>query len=263
MAVFIFSFAALATTVNIDDTRYPLEEWDRHLLELIDKGPVLLGDSEEFLPETYPANSSEETQAELDYLVELSKTARDQKTLDLIFEENDKFFVWQSFSDAGILLAEDGQNKDFEKIMTTANIELSFFIMKYKKHFSRARPSQLRPSLNLAIDNPRHAAYPSGHATQSYAAGLILSKIDEENADKYLDFARSIAHRREIAGVHYPSDSKAGQILAEKVVNKLLELPEFQTQLQQAKESFIKAPGLDKYETQMTDKNFEGITEKD
>jgi len=255
---FVFSSSISSAKPNIDDIRYPSEEWDRQLLELIDKGPVLLEDSEGFLPESYPVNSSEETQAELDYLVELSKTARDPKTLDLIFEENDKFFVWQSFSDAGILLAEDDQNKAFEKVMETMNKELSFFILKYKKHFSRARPSQLRPDLDLAIDNPRHAAYPSGHATQSYAAALILSKIDAENADKYLDCARSIAYRREIAGVHYPSDSKAGQILAKKIVNKLLERPEFQTELQQAKESFIKAPGLDSYEMQMV-----GTTEKD
>ncbi|MDH5721944.1 MAG: phosphatase PAP2 family protein [Alphaproteobacteria bacterium] len=242
---------------DIDDIRYPIEEWDLHLLKLIDKGPVLLKDSEEFIPEPFPANSSEETQGELDYLVELSKTARDTKTLNMIFEENDKFFVWQSFADAGILVEED-QNEAFEKVMETLNRELGFFILKYKKYYSRPRPSQLRPSLERAIDNPGHAAYPSGHATQSYAAGLILSKMDEENTDKYLDAARAIAHRREIAGVHYPSDSKAGQILAEKIVNKLLELQKFQTQLQQAKESFIKAPGLDSYEMQMVEK-----TEKD
>jgi len=258
----VFSFASLsqAEEQNINDIRFPIENWDAHLLGLIDKGPTLLEDNDAFMPKPYPANDSEETRKELDYLVELSKTKRDPKTIEFILNENDVFFAVDSFVEGGVLTMNlnEGLNKGLWKALEIVDQELDFFLMKYKKHYSRARPSQLRPELTLVIDNPHHAAYPSGHAAQSYSIATIMSMVDPENEAIYKDFAKSIAHRREIAGVHYPSDSKAGQNLAINVIDKLMEFPEFQAALEKAKETFVRAPSLKDYKMQMTNVNFEG-----
>ncbi len=124
------------------------------------------------------------------------------------------------------------------RILKFADKEIVYFVVNYKKRFSRPRPSQLAPQLDLVVPNPGHAAYPSGHATQSMVFSLILAMIDPENEATYLEYARNIAKRREIAGVHYPSDSQSGQLLAEKLVQELIKVPEFITMLNETQERF-------------------------
>jgi membrane-associated phospholipid phosphatase len=64
--------------------------------------------------------------------------------------------------------------------------------------------------------NPPHASYPSNHSFQSYSVAFVFSRILPEHpgiTELFLS-ARRIAENREWAGVHYPSDSKAGHDLA-------------------------------------------------
>jgi hypothetical protein len=90
----------------------------------------------------------------------------------------------------------------------------------------RPRPPQLLPALTPPIPMPGHPSYPSGHATQ---AMLMANLVDQVFADPDLQpnprfrsmslllraMAERIARNREIAGLHYPSDSVAGQRVAD------------------------------------------------
>ena len=105
----------------------------------------------------------------------------------------------------------------FEKTMP----DLETLIFLFKEEFNRVRPSFLDPTLSTVIEVPGHPAYPSGHATQSYFIALIMSTLNPEEKDTYIQDAYRIAHNREIAGVHYPSDSEAGRILAQAVYDVL------------------------------------------
>ena len=91
-----------------------------------------------------------------------------------------------------------------------------FITMPFKHRFNRARPSQLSPSLQPMFTVPGHPAYPSGHGFQSWFVALTLSELRPDAREALLAMAQRIGVNREIAGVHYPSDTKAGQSLAEQ-----------------------------------------------
>ncbi len=220
----------------VDEIRYPDDRWGDIFLNEIKSGPRLLRGVTFEVVEP-PANSSDETKQELAFLQELVKSSRDDDTLSRIYYENKEASIHGAFVKEGLLSEE---NELLFELMNTVYKEHGYFILERKKHFSRPRPTQLDQSLVLVIDNPMHAAYPSGHASQSYMMALILSDFDPEHTDVYKQFAIDIAHRREIAGVHYPSDSVAGRQLAVDVLAKLKEVPEFAERYAAVKEAFVK-----------------------
>jgi membrane-associated phospholipid phosphatase len=105
-----------------------------------------------------------------------------------------------------------------------------FQVMHYKARFDRPRASTLSPLLMPPIEVPGHAAFPSGHSTQAHLVALCLAEVMPAamskaanpatgNADPALGplqrMAERIARNREVLGMHYPSDSAAGKLLAE------------------------------------------------
>ena len=54
-------------------------------------------------------------------------------------------------------------------------------------------------------------SYPSGHATQGYLVGEILTQFDPRNAITYRQKAEDIAHSRIVAKAHFPSDRLYGK----------------------------------------------------
>jgi hypothetical protein len=104
-----------------------------------------------------------------------------------------------------------------------------FAAMHYKNHFQRPRPSQLWPELMPPVQVPGHASFPSAHSTQAHtvakvlqivAAGVVLSVNDITNR-----LAQRVARGREVLGVHYPSDTVAGEHLSHDVAAKFLTCP--------------------------------------
>jgi membrane-associated phospholipid phosphatase len=117
--------------------------------------------------------------------------------------------------------------------------------MHFKQQANRPRPSHVCPALLPPIQVPGHASHPSGHATQAHliaacvklalpAAGTLTAALSAD-----LDaLAARIARNREIAGLHYPSDSAAGLALATGIVpllNNAANVPTFTTALTAAK----------------------------
>ena len=115
-----------------------------------------------------------------------------------------------------------------------------FQVMHYKRHFSRARPSQYSPALLPPIDVPGHASFPSGHATEANLIALCLEKVMPAAVNTpaappppppplpfpgrspLQQMAQRIARNREVLGLHFPSDSKAGMFLAEESLKILM-----------------------------------------
>jgi acid phosphatase (class A) len=88
----------------------------------------------------------------------------------------------------------------------------------YKYRFNRPRASTLAPWLMPPIEVPGHASFPSGHSTQSHLVALVLGEVMPAWArgknGPLRQLALRIARNREVLGLHYPSDSKAGEKLA-------------------------------------------------
>jgi hypothetical protein len=127
--------------------------------------------------------------------------------------------------------------------MNIASLVALYCCLYWKGYYQRVRPSQLMPALMPPISIPGHASFPSGHATQSKLVALCIEQLlpgYQQDATKKLPaapsqgslcdeltpnlrhLARRIARNREIAGLHYPSDSVGGRILAKQIFSTML-----------------------------------------
>ncbi|WP_082533038.1 phosphatase PAP2 family protein [Pelomonas sp. Root1237] len=105
-------------------------------------------------------------------------------------------------------------------------------IYYFKRVFSRGRPFMCCEDVEPMYPKgapfyPAHPAYPSGHSTQAHALAYFYARLFPQLTDKLLAAAADIALNREVAGLHYPSDSLAGKLLAGQVVDLLLQAANF------------------------------------
>ncbi|PCJ02680.1 MAG: hypothetical protein COB14_01595 [Alphaproteobacteria bacterium] len=228
---------AEAENTQFNDVRYPAHKWGDKIMSVFDSGPMILSRDDSFDVAMPPANDSQVTKDELAFLKGLETNARDDDTISRINFENVARNAQEFFVQEGLISAVDYKTLEFLELV---NNDHRYFILERKKHFSRARPSQLDEGLVRVVENPAYAGYPSGPASQSYMIYLVLSDFDPENAELYKQLAIDVAHRREIAGVNYPSDSAAGRQLAVDVLVRLREMPILEAKYQDTKLSYIK-----------------------
>lgn len=221
---------------NVNDIRFPVENWSEELLAVIDAGPQYLPESMDVHVEPPPANDSVQTKYELSRLREY-KNLRTEDVRNLILYENDPALGFPEFF-ADVVDWEQGEYRLTKDLINIFVGEVSFFVLREKQKFQRPRPNQLADDLDNVIENPAHAAYPSAHATQMYIMALLLSTLDPQGKEMYTNKAFDIAGRREIAGVHYPSDTVAGFKLAAVVFEELLKQDYIKILLPMAKEEF-------------------------
>lgn len=87
--------------------------------------------------------------------------------------------------------------------------------LKYK--WLVPRPNQLDQDLETVVCTPNHPSYPSGHATVSGAAEVILSYFFPSERRKLHHIAEENAASRLYAGVHYPIDNEQGLRLGRQI----------------------------------------------
>jgi acid phosphatase (class A) len=115
----------------------------------------------------------------------------------------------------------------------------------------RVRPYVLEPGLDN-LEETNWAAYPSGHAANSYVNAYLYQELAPGFSDIFWKDAYDMAHSREIIGVHYPTDSEASRIFARQLVNRLFENEKFRNDFEKvkieweekAKENFLKPEGI-------------------
>lgn len=201
-----------------------------------ERNPFYLSASESFAVPAPPANSSLQTRAELDYLLQLQqqrskederasaffagvyyRTAVKQGDADYIQMRRNLFHIGRSIG--------TWFNADSLPLTAalTANVwkDAEYLIWKYKNFFVRIRPYKLEPALKN-LEETNWAAYPSGHATNSYVNAFLFSALIPEFESFFMKDAYDMAHSREIIGVHYPSDSESGRLLAWQLIQRLM-----------------------------------------
>lgn len=178
-----------------------------------------------------PANNSQTTLMEIKTLLKLqaNRTAQEEDSIQAAL------YNWQfKFGGRVISQLKDAGYPETALLIEKINPDIGQAIFKFKQKFDRIRPSFLNAKIRPSIPVPEHPAYPSGHATEAFTYALILGKLNPKDRETYLASAHDIAHLREIAGVHYPSDSAAGKILAEKIVEQLFESRKFRIQFEKS-----------------------------
>ncbi len=205
------------------------QEWD----PLFKQSALNTNDSPDISLPPPPKNTSAETLAEIALLKQYEELRTPEKLAEIEAEKilDGAYFGDKTFSE---LVASNTRPYTHRLFAGVTTYEMGI-IFNEKDKFDRIRPSILDSSLTTAIDIPPHPAYPSGHATQSHLRALIFGELDPQNKASYKESAERISKNREIAGVHYPSDSKAGEILASQIFSQLMQNEAFVSLLEQAK----------------------------
>jgi hypothetical protein len=123
-----------------------------------------------------------------------------------------------------MLSVSDVNLRATREVITLCILIGGMFSQQAKGIFMRPRPVQIYPAMMPFIATPSHPSFPSGHATQAFLVAKMLSRMMQAPAlEPYLfSLANRIAENREIAGLHYESDSRAGKELAEFLADKLV-----------------------------------------
>lgn len=209
------------------------QTWDPELYAQIDGTTVVLEDAYEriTLPAP-PANDSEETQAELAALHEM-EAERSAEKLEAINRE--AALMTAPIGNYTFAEITNREHRPYTRYLFKSVLEeYNPVILRFKQHFDRVRPSYLDPTLTTALEVPGHPAYPSGHSSQVHLFAHIMSDLDPTNSESYWESAQDVARNREVAGLHYPSDSEAGRQLAEQFYALLKETAWYKTALENA-----------------------------
>lgn len=186
----------------------------------------------------FPANSSLRTEAELSLLHEYVALRTPERVAQILAErEADGIKVGPEVITT--YMSDPRYVKTGEAIGQLLD-EINPIVMRIKNKFDRVRAHKLDPTLTTVIDVPEHGAYPSGHSTQAHAIAFLLTAIAPERKAEFESDALRVAVNREIAGVHYPSDSAAGRLLGRQIVDLMLANQDFAALVEGAKREWAK-----------------------
>ena len=239
---------------TLDTLMFPPSMYNGFALAMSQATPYYLTPSQvNFLKESvsFPANSSNQTKAELDFLYKL-QNEREEKQVERVmklakigywpvadvlkshprYEKNLKhlFFECQEVID---------KNCTAEKYPHTAKLlkgimndmRLMEFAVKY--HLLRARPYELDKRLKplQVMGSPSFA---SGHTLWAYIQAFTFSELIPEKRFQFLNLAYELGLSREIMAVHYPSDEEAARQLAHRMLWLMWHTEKFQNDFQKA-----------------------------
>lgn len=133
---------------------------------------------------------------------------------------------------------------------TAANLPHTFTLLNNASHdseaisqsaknlWNRPRPPYQDLNVNPVVQVPTTPSYPSGHSTRAALWASILSELAPDAKQTLLARGAQIGQDRVIAGVHFPSDVAAGQLLGHTIAARLLATPKFQHDLAIARPEF-------------------------
>lgn len=204
----------------------------------------------------FPANSSDQTRAELDFLLEWQEKrtpAQENRSSNILapigywphaavlknhsrYDEN----MQHLFYEGRTVMGNECIPKNYPhtaKLMQgiTKDMRIMEFTVKY--HLLRARPYHLEPRLQplARISSPSFA---SGHTLWAYIQAFTWSELIPAKRAEFLELAYEVGESREIMGIHYPSDEEAARVLAHSMLTAMLENREFKEDLAKAKEEW-------------------------
>lgn len=200
-----------------------------------------------------PANSSDQTKAELEFLLnwQAKRTnAQEVRAAEVLapvgywphinvkkkhqgYEENRRHLFFEGRTILGEQCTEEKYPATF-KLMEgiTKDMRIMEFTVKY--HLLRPRPYVLEPKLKpLAIMSS--PSFASGHTLWAYIQAFAWSELVPEKRKEFLELAYEIGESREIMGIHYPSDEEAARVLAHGMLSAMWSNPKFSSDLKAAK----------------------------
>jgi acid phosphatase (class A) len=200
-----------------------------------------------------PANSSKQTRGEIDYLLRLQADRTEAEGERALYfapwgyscttkrscpgfanQQRNLFYVGRSigswFNPNDLPVTVDVLGRVWR--------DGSYYMWRLKFKYARVRPYNIDSNIK-PLQEPNWAAFPSGHSFYAHMLAYLYSEMAPEFSDIFLNDAHAIAHSREIIGVHFPSDSEAGRVLARQFVDQLLLSEKFRPELERIKKEWI------------------------
>lgn len=122
----------------------------------------------------------------------------------------------------------------FQKVLSDS----SFVTKSASEHWSRLRPDQRDKRVKPAVKTPSSPSYPSDLAAYGYLFGLLLSEMVPDMDEEIIERGAMIGEYRVLAGVNYPSDIAAAQVLARELAYHFAINPDFEADFIAAKKEF-------------------------
>ena len=112
----------------------------------------------------------------------------------------------------------------------------SKFAQPAKLYYHRIRPFAYFHEKPCVPTDSVNRSYPSGHTTVGWAIALTLSQINPARATQIMQKGYEYGQSRIVCGAHWPSDVQAGYLVGSVMFSQLQTSPEFQKEIQQAKQ---------------------------
>jgi hypothetical protein len=196
---------------------------------LVDFAKALWQDLEVSAESEPPEPGSARAQEEFDELLRLKETERAASMPDILAQ--DTGFPEHLVHLLG--MTEKTHPKTFLVLKIAAWCG-QMAMVHFKKQRKRLRPSQIMPALFPPVDF-LHPSWPSGHSLVSHLMARCAAAVRPEMGGVLTNLADEIGRNREVAGLHFVSDTKAGIELAGKLFDIIMEIPSIKQAIDDAK----------------------------
>jgi len=190
----------------------------------------VLKSGSEFRPGPPPAYDSPEEAAELATLKSIQRTPK--MTSDAFFWEygsggTRNYWFWNDLATRLILAYDLAADPPMQArayaLASITQYDTMVACWDAKYTYWAIRPFQLDPNFKPLFTTPNHPSYPAAHACFSTGAATILANLFPRDADALAALAQQAGDARVWAGIHFPSDVKAGDTLGRAVGGKVIE----------------------------------------
>ncbi len=143
---------------------------------------------------------------------------RDERAAEILAQIDNQFAFIAAATGLNVVRKKYTMEWLMVAVQFTIEVELMF-----KHAFACFRPVEFSPQVQPIITTPGHGTYPMGHAAQAFATIVALSGLlgihPAQVGGMHPAFtqlrlqARRFSVNRVVAGVHFPIDAPAGQVL--------------------------------------------------
>lgn len=142
--------------------------------------------------------------------------------------------VWPLDAWTALLGMRPRQHQYTVLLMRVAQDLVVHLIRRVKHLCDVTRPSQLSAQVHPMVDVPSHGAWPGGHAAEGFVAAHLLhalikaahpgmNAVSDDLLKQQLNrLAARIAQNRVVAGLHFPADTLAGQVMGTALAEYLI-----------------------------------------
>ncbi len=238
----------------MDTLAFPPSMYNSYALAMSQSTPYYLTNSQfDFLKKSvaFPANSSDQTRAELDFLYDL-QNKRETKQVERVMQLA-KIGYWpvadilpehpfykenlvHLFFECREVIGDHCTATNYPhtaKLLKGIMADMRKMEFSVKYHLLRARPYELDKRLK-PLQIMGSPSFASGHTLWAYLQAYTFSELIPDKRTNFLAIAYELGLSREIMAVHYPSDEEIARQLAHSMLALMWQTEKFQNDFQKA-----------------------------